>query len=104
MQAIVDSHDGVEPARVDSRAQPLARRGRSRAIRRRPFRAGASSSTTSRSRRPAAELRAVLHARRCGAGSLSRYLVNGLREAFDLPGTPIRLTLREKANPYAARK
>ena len=25
-----------------------------------------------------------------------RYLVNGLREAFDLPGTPIRLTLRAK--------
>jgi GTP-binding protein len=33
-----------------------------------------------------------------------RYLVNGLREAFDLPGTPIRLTLREKANPFAKRK
>jgi GTP-binding protein len=33
-----------------------------------------------------------------------RYLVNGLREAFDLPGTPIRLTLREKRNPYARRK
>jgi GTP-binding protein len=33
-----------------------------------------------------------------------RYLVNGLREAFDLPGTPIRLTLREKANPYAGRR
>ena len=33
-----------------------------------------------------------------------RYLVNGLREAFDLPGTPIRLTLRAKANPYAGRK
>jgi GTP-binding protein len=33
-----------------------------------------------------------------------RYLVNGLREAFDLPGTPIRLTLREKENPYASRK
>jgi GTPase len=33
-----------------------------------------------------------------------RYLVNGLRETFDLPGTPIRLTLREKANPYAGRK
>jgi GTP-binding protein len=32
-----------------------------------------------------------------------RYLVNGLREAFDLPGTPIRLTLREKANPYDRR-
>src|SRR5262249_25662087 len=33
-----------------------------------------------------------------------RYLINALREAFDLPGTPIRLTLREKANPYAKRK
>ena len=33
-----------------------------------------------------------------------RYLVNSLREAFDLPGTPVRLTLREKANPYAKKK
>ena len=33
-----------------------------------------------------------------------RYLVNALREAFDLPGTPIRLTLREKDNPYAGKK
>jgi GTP-binding protein len=32
-----------------------------------------------------------------------RYLVNGLREAFDLPGTPIRLMLREKENPYAGK-
>jgi GTP-binding protein len=32
-----------------------------------------------------------------------RYLVNSLRETFDLPGTPIRLTLREKKNPYASR-
>jgi len=33
-----------------------------------------------------------------------RYLINGLRDEFGLPGTPIRLTLREKANPYAGRK
>ena len=33
-----------------------------------------------------------------------RYLVNGLREHFDLPGTPIRLTLREKENPFARKK
>ena len=33
-----------------------------------------------------------------------RYLVNGLRERFELPGTPIRLTLRTKSNPYARRK
>jgi GTP-binding protein len=32
-----------------------------------------------------------------------RYLVNGLRETFDLPGTPIRLTLREKDNPFKGR-
>jgi len=30
-----------------------------------------------------------------------RYLVNGLREAFDLPGTPIRLQLRGTKNPYS---
>jgi GTP-binding protein len=32
-----------------------------------------------------------------------RYLVNGLRETFDLPGVPIRITLREKGNPFAGR-
>jgi GTP-binding protein len=31
----------------------------------------------------------------------SRYLVNGLRESFDLPGVPIRLDVRQGANPYA---
>lgn len=30
-----------------------------------------------------------------------RYLVNGMREEFDLPGTPIRLLLRASSNPYA---
>jgi GTP-binding protein len=29
-----------------------------------------------------------------------RYLVNGLREAFDLPGTPIRLDCRGTSNPF----
>ncbi|WP_425090546.1 ribosome biogenesis GTPase Der [Tropicimonas sp. S265A] len=35
-----------------------------------------------------------------------RYLVNGLREDFDMPGTPIRMTLRSQAdaNPYKDRK
>jgi GTPase len=33
-----------------------------------------------------------------------RYLVNGLREEFDLPGTPIRLAVRAKPNPYAGKK
>jgi GTP-binding protein len=35
--------------------------------------------------------------------SYRRYLVNALRESFGLPGVPIRLTLREKANPYAGK-
>ena len=30
-----------------------------------------------------------------------RYLVNGIRESFDLWGTPIRLTVKAGANPYA---
>jgi GTP-binding protein len=33
-----------------------------------------------------------------------RYLVNALREDFELPGTPIRLLLRKGDNPYAGRK
>ena len=33
--------------------------------------------------------------------SYVRYLTNGLREAFDLPGVPIRISLRQKDNPYA---
>ncbi len=35
--------------------------------------------------------------------SYSRYLVNGLRENFDLPGTPIRLHMRKGKNPYAGK-
>lgn len=38
--------------------------------------------------------------------SYTRYLVNGLREDFDMPGTPIRMTLRDQSekNPYKDRK
>lgn len=36
--------------------------------------------------------------------SYRRYLVNGLREAFDLPGVPIRLFMRKGKNPYAGKK
>ena len=36
--------------------------------------------------------------------SYLRYLENALREDFDLPGTPIRLTLRKGENPYAPKK
>lgn len=38
--------------------------------------------------------------------SYSRYLVNGLRDHFDMPGTPIRLYMRSQAadNPYKDRK
>jgi GTP-binding protein len=33
--------------------------------------------------------------------SYKRYLVNGLRADFDLPGVPIRLHVRSGRNPYA---
>lgn len=35
--------------------------------------------------------------------SYRRYLVNALRQDFDLPGTPIRMMLRKGDNPYARR-
>jgi GTP-binding protein len=35
--------------------------------------------------------------------SYRRYLVNALREAFELPGTPVRLMLRRGKNPYDER-
>ncbi len=33
--------------------------------------------------------------------SYCRYLINGIRQSFDLPGVPIRLTVKSGANPYA---
>jgi GTP-binding protein len=38
--------------------------------------------------------------------SYSRYLVNGLRQDFDMPGTPIRLHMRSQSdrNPYKSKK
>jgi GTP-binding protein len=33
--------------------------------------------------------------------SYRRYLVNSLRESFDLPGVPIRVTVKSNKNPYA---
>ena len=33
-----------------------------------------------------------------------RFLVNGLRRDFDMPGTPIRLYFRSGENPYAGRR
>ncbi|WP_315704303.1 MULTISPECIES: ribosome biogenesis GTPase Der [unclassified Bradyrhizobium] len=36
--------------------------------------------------------------------SYLRYLTNSLRDTFDLPGTPVRITLREKANPFAHKR
>ncbi|NNE82170.1 MAG: ribosome biogenesis GTPase Der [Silicimonas sp.] len=40
------------------------------------------------------------------AESYKRYLINGLRDDFDMPGTPIRLTFRGQGdkNPYKNRK
>jgi GTP-binding protein len=36
--------------------------------------------------------------------SYHRYLITGLRESFDLPGTPIRLSMRNSDNPYDKEK
>ncbi len=36
--------------------------------------------------------------------SYERFLLNGLREAFALPGVPIRLSRKTSDNPYKHRK
>ena len=36
--------------------------------------------------------------------SYQRYLLNSMRETFDMPGTPIRLWLRSGKNPYADKR
>lgn len=36
--------------------------------------------------------------------SYKRYLINGIREAFEMPGIPIRLIVKSGKNPYADRK
>jgi GTPase len=36
--------------------------------------------------------------------SYRRYLMNGLRQTFDLPGVPLRLSTKTSENPYAGRK
>ncbi|WP_372023539.1 ribosome biogenesis GTPase Der [Tistrella mobilis] len=36
--------------------------------------------------------------------SYVRYVVNGLRDSFDLPGVPVRVVLRTSENPFADRK
>jgi GTP-binding protein len=36
--------------------------------------------------------------------SYRRYLVNGIREAFQIPAVPIRLILKQPDNPYAEKE
>jgi GTPase len=36
--------------------------------------------------------------------SYRRYLINSIRQSFDLPGTPVRLTVKSSDNPYATDK
>ena len=104
MQAIVDAFAGLEQARSDRRRSIAGSRTRSTRIRRRRCRAAGCGSITSR--RPRARPPSfVLFCTRADAlpDAYKRYLVNSLRESFDLPGTPIRLTLREKDNPFKGR-
>ena len=50
--------------------------------------------------------RIVVHGNQLKAlpASYGRYLENGIREAFNLVGTPIFLELKDAANPYAGKK
>ena len=103
MQAVIDAHD------VWNRRVPTSALNRwfSQAIAEHPPPAVAGRRlklnyiTQAKSRPPTF----VLFCTRADAvpDAYKRYLVNSLRDVFDLPGTPIRLTLREKANPFKGR-
>jgi GTP-binding protein len=98
---------GVERAGADGAAQPLAGGDGG----------GPSAAGAGRAADPAAlyhpgadaaaRFRRDVLATRCDLPeAYNRYLINGLRADFDLPGTPIRLFLRSQAeaNPYRNRK
>ena len=78
---------------------------------------GAGAPLAARRRRPAhqaalhhaavdaaADVRGVLLAAEDLPKSYIRYLTNSLREAFDLPGVPLRFNLRKGDNPFAKHK
>ena len=101
MRAVLDSRCLVEPQAADARAQPLAAEALE------PHAPPAVSGrrikirymTQANARPPTF----VLFCSRPKAlpESYLRYLVNSLRETFDMPGVPIRLHLRKGDNPYA---
>ena len=104
MQAIVDAYRGLEQARSDRRRSIAGSRTRSSAhpppaVSGRRLRL--NYITQAKARPPSF----VVFCTRADAlpDAYKRYLVNSLRETFDLPGTPIRLTLREKDNPFKGR-
>ena len=102
MEAIVDSPRGVEPAGADQRAQPLVRAGgrRQSAARGLGRRLKLNYITQAKARPPSF----VLFCSRADAvpESYLRYLVNGLRETFEMPGTPIRIDLAREGQPVRA--
>ena len=89
------AHQGEDP-----RPQRLAAPGGASATRRRPSTAAAPSSSTCRRPRPGRRPSCCSPAAPPSCPrAYRRYLVNSLRESFDLPGTPIRLTVRGRRQP-----
>ena len=105
MQAIVDAYDVWNRRIPTSGLQPLVRACRERASAARGFRDAHCGSTTLRKPRvvrPALSIFAL--SADAVPDAYKRYLLNSLRETFDLPGTPIRLDVaRERDNPYKGR-
>ena len=96
---------GVEPARLDQPAEPLVRGCgvvASAARRERPApQAQLHHAGRKRARRASCcSARAPTRCRRATCAIWS----TACATRFDLPGTPIRITLREKANPFAAQE
>jgi GTP-binding protein len=93
----------LEQARADAQAEPLAARDGDAAS------AAAAHGRRIRLRfmtqikiRPPTFILSVSQPEELGDDYL-RFLINRLRDDFEMPGVPIRLTMRKPNNPYASR-
>ncbi len=102
MPAVIKAHADWSTKVKTRDLNDWLKHGGASATRRRRSTAAASSPNTWPRPRPGPPT-FVLFASRADKlpDSYRRYLVNSLRESFDLPGTPIRISVKSGKNPYA---
>ena len=104
MQAVLRSYEMLEPPRADAAPQPLARRGAGAACAAGLQGPPGQDPLHDAALLASADLRRLLLAPDALPKAYLRYLTNSLRDAFGLPGVPIRFKLRKGDNPFAPKR